>query len=65
MAAFHPETGITHLCLDDEEDQATLLRVLQTPFEQIYKLSPDGKSYLEPHLLRETPVQRINESHEY
>ncbi|KAM0518061.1 hypothetical protein ACHAPE_004464 [Trichoderma viride] len=55
MAAFHPETGITHLCLDDEEDQATLLRVLQTPFEQIYKLSPDGKTYLEPHLLRGTP----------
>ncbi|UKZ64150.1 uncharacterized protein TrAtP1_005369 [Trichoderma atroviride] len=65
MAAFHPETGITHLCLDNEEDQATLLRVLQTPFEQIYKLSPDGKTYLEPPLLRGTPVERINESHEY
>lgn len=65
MAAFHPETGLTPLCLDTEEDQATLLRVLQTPFEQVYRLSPDGKTYLEPHLLRGTPVERINESHEY
>ncbi|KAL7919570.1 hypothetical protein ACQKWADRAFT_322868 [Trichoderma austrokoningii] len=55
MAAFHPETGITPLCLDTEEDQATLLRVLQTPFEHIYTLSPDGMTYLEPPLLRGTP----------
>lgn len=65
MAAFHQTTGITPLCLDTEEDVATLERLLMTPFEQVYKLSPDGKTYVEPRLLLGTPVQRINESHEY
>ncbi|KAK6448921.1 hypothetical protein FP744_10005171 [Trichoderma asperellum] len=70
MAAFHQTTGITPLCLDTEEDVATLERLLMTPFEQVYKLSPDGKTYesswdsLDALLARQDPeAEKKREAH--
>ena len=47
------------------KDAATLRALLKTPFESVYKISPDGSTFLEPLLLRGTPVERISESSEY
>lgn len=65
MAALHQTTVVTPLSLGIEEDVTTLNGLLMTPFKQVYKLSPDSKTYMEPHLLLGTPVQLINGSHEY
>lgn len=46
-------------------DAATLRQLLKTPYDSVYKVSSDGKTYLEPLMLRGTPVQRISESSEY
>ncbi|KAL7802075.1 hypothetical protein V8C44DRAFT_353628 [Trichoderma aethiopicum] len=36
-------------------DAATLRELLKTPFDSVYKISPDGRTYLEPLMLRGTP----------
>ncbi|KAM0260165.1 hypothetical protein ACHAQJ_002930 [Trichoderma viride] len=61
MATFLQNNSISL----SEEEIATLKILLKTPYEKVFKLSPDGKTFLEPSLLRGTPVQRIDESHEY
>lgn len=45
-------------------DEAALRAVLKTPFDSVYKLSPDGRTYLEPLHLQGTPVKRIEEDSE-
>ncbi|KAL6894794.1 hypothetical protein GGI43DRAFT_386379 [Trichoderma evansii] len=61
MAALHQTTDVSLLSLDNEEDIATLKRLLMTPFEQVYKLSPDGKTFegswdsLDTFLARQAP----------
>lgn len=46
-------------------DEAALKAVLKTSYDSVYKLSPDGSTYMEPLLLRGTPVGRIQETSEY
>lgn len=47
------------------KDAATLRELLKTPYDRVYKVSPDGRTFLEPLLLRGTLVERISESSEY
>lgn len=51
--------------IDEDADEVTLRKLLKIPTEKVYKFSPDGKTYLEPWLLRGTPVERISESSEH
>ncbi|KAL7815599.1 hypothetical protein V8C26DRAFT_435755 [Trichoderma gracile] len=37
------------------QDAATLRELLKTPYDSVYKLSADGRTFLEPLLLRGTP----------
>lgn len=46
-------------------DEAALRAVLKTSYDSVYKLSPDGSTFLEPFLLHGTPVERIEENSEY
>ncbi|PTB65078.1 hypothetical protein BBK36DRAFT_1204143 [Trichoderma citrinoviride] len=39
------------------KDAATLRALLKAPFESVYKISTDGSTFLEPLLLRGTPLQ--------
>ncbi|EGR50332.1 uncharacterized protein TRIREDRAFT_105346 [Trichoderma reesei QM6a] len=39
------------------QDAATLRELLKTPYDSVYKVTPDGKTFLEPLLLRGTPRQ--------
>ncbi|KAK4076709.1 uncharacterized protein Triagg1_4312 [Trichoderma aggressivum f. europaeum] len=39
-------------------DEAALKAVLKTPYDSVYKLSPDGSTYVEPFLLNGTPVRQ-------
>ncbi|KAL7935812.1 hypothetical protein V8C35DRAFT_333625 [Trichoderma chlorosporum] len=36
-------------------EESAFRAVLQTPYDSVYKLSPDGSTFLEPRLLRGTP----------
>ncbi|KAK5994396.1 hypothetical protein PT974_04870 [Cladobotryum mycophilum] len=56
---------------DEEERKARLerltklRRVLQTPPDQIFKVSSDGQTYLEPAMLRGVPVAKLDEKSPY
>lgn len=46
-------------------DEVKLRAVLKTPYDRVYRLSPDGSTFLEPVLLIGTPVKCITEDSEH
>ncbi|KAL7788389.1 hypothetical protein V8C37DRAFT_418393 [Trichoderma ceciliae] len=57
MTTFHQSPHPSLATMGTREDAAALKKILQTPYDSVYKLSPDGRTYLEPPLLRGTPVK--------
>ncbi|KAI3549969.1 hypothetical protein CSPX01_02144 [Colletotrichum filicis] len=49
----------------DNEDAAALLEVTATPMNAIFTISEDGKTYLNPPMLRGVPVAPISETGSY
>ena len=51
-----------HFSGDDDE---SVKEMLSTTRDEVYQLSPDGKTYISPQLLRGTPVENITENSAY
>jgi hypothetical protein len=46
-------------------DHSALMKALATPYEDVYKISSDGRTYVTPLALRGTPVARVLEKSSY
>lgn len=51
--------------MQSELEMLEVLRTLQTPFDAVYELSPDGAHYVKPASLRDTPVAKITQDSPY
>ncbi|KZL76013.1 acyl-CoA thioesterase II [Colletotrichum tofieldiae] len=49
----------------DDKEAAALLEITSTPMNQVFAISDDGKTYVNPAMLRGVPIEPINEDGEY
>ncbi|KAK2001418.1 hypothetical protein LX36DRAFT_350584 [Colletotrichum falcatum] len=61
-----PPVEFTHApSPEDDKEAAALLKITSTQMSEVFTISDDGKTYVNPVMLRGVPIQPISESDEY